>query len=343
MKSYSATQWLAPISGNGSDFDLATYRPELLEVTSVGHGAERQVLAVPFETKGNILFYRKDLLEQAGLNPPRNWVELEWQCRRLLAEVDDGRLQWGLLFHGWMFVNDFYPIIWSFGGGIFDDRGSLTIDRPENVQALAMVKKMLGVICPNFDEMVENGLYDDRNAVEKLFAQGRAIFMINWNTRWGDLERGLEGQVIEMEQVGVAPIPGQGNGPGFSNIGSFCWGVNYYSRHHQVARQFISLITSYEAQRWAALNYGILPARLDVLDDRELAEKAPSVLKIAKVFDNAVLRARPYQREVNEVLDSVLYQVFQQDWDPLDALKYAQAEVSHALTRHQRRGAAGRP
>lgn len=334
VKSYSATQWLTPISGGKYDFDLSDYRPELLEVTSIVSKGERRVLAVPFETKGNILFYRKDLLDEAGFKPPGNWVELELQCDRILAERGGEDLSWGLLFHGWMFINDFYPIMWSFGGGIFEEDGSLRIDREENVNALAMVKRLLGKISPSFDEMVKYGLFEDRNAVERLFAQGKAVFMINWNTRWGDLERGLPGQTISMKQIGVAPIPGQGNGPGYSNIGSFCWGINFYSRHPGEARRFIELITSYEAQRWAALNHGILPARMDVLGDTEIARRAPSVLMIAKVFDKVVLRARPYQREINEELDNILKQVFQMDSDPRDALEYAQEKISNELARH---------
>ena len=337
VKSYSATRWLAPIEGADTEFELSNFRAELLDVTSTGAGEERQVLAIPFDTKGNILFYRKDLLESAGFGPPKTWAELFTQCLNILDSSEDENLEFGILFHGIAFINDFYPIMWSFGGGIFDDDGNLIVNCPENVRALAMIKKMLGIISPNFDDMNYYGFFDDYSAVDILFAQGRAVFMINWNTRWQDLISGFPGQVIGIDQVGVAPIPSESDGPGYSNIGSFCWGINYYSRNRAEARKFIKLITSYESQRWAALNKGILPARLDVLEDPEIAERDPSVLRIAEVFNKVRLRARPYQREINEILDQFLVDAFQLDFDPYKTLTDAQEEISRELARVRQR------
>jgi len=247
VKSYSATNWLAPIAGGETgeaenEFDLSPFRKELLDVTTYTQNGRRLVLAVPFHTKGNLLFYRKDLLEAAGFEPPRNWTELFSQCESILAtkgessENWDEKLRWGFIFHSSLFINDFYPIMWGFGGGIFDDSEALAVNRAENVRALALIKQMLGRISPTPEEMAEVGLFDDYHAPENLFAGGAAIFMINWNTRWRDLENGLPGQVIDISQVGVAPIPAEDGSRGFSNIGSFCWGINYYSRHREAAR-----------------------------------------------------------------------------------------------------------
>jgi len=319
VKSYSATNWLAPIAGGETgeaenEFDLSPFRKELLDVTTYTQNGRRLVLAVPFHTKGNLLFYRKDLLEAAGFEPPRNWTELFSQCESILAtkgessENWDEKLRWGFIFHSSLFINDFYPIMWGFGGGIFDDSEALAVNRAENVRALALIKQMLGRISPTPEEMAEVGLFDDYHAPENLFAGGAAIFMINWNTRWRDLENGLPGQVIDISQVGVAPIPAEDGSRGFSNIGSFCWGINYYSRHREAARRFIKVVTSYEAQRWAALNRGELP-----------------------VFERVRLRARPYQREINEILDAALLAAIRGEFDSLQALNYAQQEIKREL------------
>ena len=334
VKSYSATRWLAPIAAGDGEIDLSPFRSELLEVISTGEGPDRRVLAVPFETKGNILFYRADLLEEAGFRPPATWDELFAQCLSILAERGgggEGGVRWGILFHGMAFINDFYPIAWGFGGGIFDAEGNLAIDRPQNVRALALVKRMLGRISPDPLEMEEAGLFDDYLAVERLFARGQAIFMVNWNTRWGDLERGLPGQEISIGQVGVAPIPAGEGGRSHSNIGSFCWGINYSSRHREEARRFIELVTSYEAQRWRALHHGDLPSRWDVLEDPEVAARAPSVLRMARVFEQVQLRARPYQREINDYLDYVIVEALINDLDPLEVLSNAQKEIAEEL------------
>lgn len=344
VKSYSATGWLAPISGGqkeggGEDIDLSPFRSELLEVTSIrNNNGDRVVLALPFQTKGNILFYRKDLLQAAGFEPPQTWAELFSQCESILAEKGEGNENWdehlrfGFLFHGKLFINDFYPIMWGFGGGIFDECGELAVDSAENVRALAMIGKMLGGISPPPGEMRRLGLFDDYSAPDRLFASGAAIFMINWNTRLRDLESGLPGQTISIDQVGVAPIPGEEAGLSYSNIGSFCWGINYYSRHRDAARRFIEAITSYEAQRWAALNRGELPSRWDVLSDPEVQRRAPSMLEVAKVFEQVRLRARPFQREINDILDFALMETIKGGLDPLQALEYARREIEKELS-----------
>jgi multiple sugar transport system substrate-binding protein len=344
VKSYSATGWLAPLSGGaeGGDIDLSPFRTELLDVTSIrNEKGERVVLALPFHTKGNILFYRKDLLERAGFEPPRTWAELFSQCENILAEFGgkgegrDEKLRWGMLFHGKLFINDFYPIMWGFGGGVYNEAGGLAVDSPENVRALAMIGKMLGGIAPSPADMQRLGLFDDYSAPDRLFASGAAIFMINWNTRLRDLENGLPGQTITLEQVGVAPIPGEEEGQSYSNIGSFCWGINYFSRHREAARRFISFITSYEAQRWAALNRGELPSRWDVLDDPEVSRLAPSLLQVARVFEQVKLRARPFQREINDILDAALLATIKDGYDPLQALEYAKREIENELSRRK--------
>ena len=342
VKSYSGASWLAPISGGeAEDFeiDLSAFRDELLEVTSVKVGDERVVLALPPHTKGNILFYRRDLLEAAGFEPPQTWAELFSQSEAIIARQRaaarrrEPELRWGFLFHGKLFINDFYPIMWGFGGGIFDEDGELIINSPENVRALATIKTMLGHVSPSTAEMEALELFDNYQAPDLLFAAGRAVFMINWNTRWRDLENGLPGQTIDISQVGVAPIPVEDAGPHYSNIGSFCWGINYYSSHREAAARFIRAVTSYEAQRWAALNRGELPSRMDVLEDPEVKEKAPSIITLAHVFEQVQLRARPYQREINDILDAALMAAIRNGYDPLQALDYAQEEIGSELAR----------
>lgn len=331
VKRYSATQWLAPIEIKEKEIDLSSFRRELLDVTSIGTGAERAVLAIPFETKGNILFYRRDLLEKYGFPPPENWEELFAQCYRILEAEGDAAPEFGFVFHGTVFINDFYPIMWGFGGGALADDGSLTIDRPENVRALAMIKRALGTISPSAAEMDSYGLFSDYLAVDRLFAGGDAIFMINWNIRWGDLKRGMDGQTIAIGQVGVAPIPSDRGQPHFSNIGSFGWGINAVSPRQAEARRFISLITSYEAQRWRAINGGLVPARLDVLADPEVMKQAPEVLDQAQVFEKIRLRARPFQREINEALDEALIFALRENLDPREVLIEAHKRIAADL------------
>jgi multiple sugar transport system substrate-binding protein len=331
VKRYSATGWLAPINQVENSIDLSAFRQELIEMTSFESESGRQVLAVPFETKGNLLFYRKDLLEAHGFTPPETWEQMIEQCQAIEKSLQADSPRFGFLFHGQQFANDFYPIIWGFGGSVTDDNGSLSIASEANIDALRMVQSFIGSISPSLQEMEELQLFSSYQAVERLFASGEAIFMINWNNRWGDLERGLAEQTIGIEQIGVCPIPSLEGEAHFSNIGSFSWGINYFSQQRQAALHFIDRITSYEAQKWRALKSGAVPARLDVLQDPEVRELAPAVIRQAEVFEKTSLRARPFQREIVELLDNILQDALRQNIDPRLALEGAQKEVASEL------------
>ena len=45
-----------------------------------------RLYAVPYSTNAGLLYYRKDLLDAAGLKPPKTWAELREQAQRLSRE-----------------------------------------------------------------------------------------------------------------------------------------------------------------------------------------------------------------------------------------------------------------
>ena len=54
-------------------------------------------MAVPTNIRGNVLFYRRDLLERYHLAPPRTWEELKAICGKILPQ--EKPLKHGLILH----------------------------------------------------------------------------------------------------------------------------------------------------------------------------------------------------------------------------------------------------
>lgn len=156
--------------------------------------------------------------------------------------------------------------------------------------------------------------------------------MINWNNRWRDLENGIEGQKIGIDQICVAPLPRDSENPHYSNIGSFCWGINLSSKNPEEAQKLIHLITSFESQKWRAINHGVIPSRLDVLEDIEVGDKAPAVIRLAGVFEKVQLRSRPFQKEINSELDAILISTLYENRNPEQALNRAQEQITEKLS-----------
>jgi len=82
--------------------------------------------SVPWTSDTRVLFYRKDLLEAAGVEPPQTWAELQ-DAASALATGDD---QFGFYIPQW---DQALPaeFTWEAGGDIVDDEGRVSLDSDE--------------------------------------------------------------------------------------------------------------------------------------------------------------------------------------------------------------------
>jgi ABC-type glycerol-3-phosphate transport system substrate-binding protein len=296
-----------------------------------------ELVAVPTNIKGNILFYRRDLLQRYQVPPPRNWEELKAACRKILPQ--EKGLKWGLLFHVTNFVNDFYPVFWGFGGNIANERGRVVLQHKDNlaaaVAALAEIRGMQGSISPGPRDLAQ---FEASGSLRQAFYRGEALFMINWNTRLNDLKEMIRkgeaktaGGLVNLNQVGVAPIPSQmGKTHRYSNVGSFGWGVNRFAvTGPEVlanAKKFISLVAESEFQLLAAETLGQVPALESALKRVE----NPVVLQVYRdtfAVPDLRLKARPQSRLINNTLEKYLLQALAGQKSPEDAVQGILADL----------------
>ena len=275
-------------------------------------------MAVPTSIRGNVLFYRRDLLERFHLAPPRNWEELKAICGKILPQ--EKQLKYGLILHPIGFVNDFFPIFWGFGGRIMDD-DKFVLGEPQNqaafLAALKEIQGLQGTILPAARDMQQ---FEPEGALSRSFSQGEALFMINWNTSLQDLsdlpgrEKGkAAGGLSAISQVGVAPIPaGAGHSRRYTNLNSLGWAVNNFAANAwnglqvmEGVRQFLQLVVNERFQLLAADTYGEVPSLRSALNKL----KNPEVLQVYNnVFAAAdvEIRMRPHSRSVNNTLEKHL-------------------------------------
>jgi multiple sugar transport system substrate-binding protein len=129
---------LNPLASEDADFDASVYYPRAYDAFSF----QGMQLGLPETFSTVVLFYNKDLFDQAGLDyPAADWT---WDdavaAARELTNPDAGI--WGLYspFQFW----EFYKKAAQNGCSFFsEDRSEVTIDAPECVQAL---ETMLGFL-----------------------------------------------------------------------------------------------------------------------------------------------------------------------------------------------------
>ncbi len=347
VQRYGVAGWLYELE-TARFFSPEALAPPIAEAFSVTlpqatGKADKRLVAVPPYIKGNILFYRKDLLKKHGVDVPRTWEEFRAACRKIMAR--EPQLKHGLILHMTNFVNDFYPILWGYGGKVVDADGRLVLGEPQNweacLTALEDLKKMQPDIIPGPEKIK---FFAGKESLRQSFFQGETLFMINWNTRTYNFRHLIKqcqaspnGCLSDFKQIGVAPIPRQqGHDHRYSNIGSFGWGVNRFSVGQDRvwvinrAREFIRLVTHKDFQVLNAEMYDQVPSLNEALREVKDQNLNPVVLQ---VYDNAFaekdmrLRSRPYSRRVNNVLEKHLVKVLLGESPPEEALVAALKEL----------------
>ena len=92
-----------------------------------------QIVSVPWISDTRVLFYRKDILEAAGIaNPPATWDELRATAKTLTAR---GEGQYGYYIPQW---DSPLPVVmtWDFGGDIVNADGNVDFTSPAFASAV---------------------------------------------------------------------------------------------------------------------------------------------------------------------------------------------------------------
>ena len=292
----------------------------------------KELVAVPTTIKGNILFYRRDLLQKYQVKPPRTWDELAAACRLILPR--ERQLRYGLIFHATNFMNDFYPILWGYGAEVVEGESRLVLGEKQNLEAclaaLRDLKGWMGSLAPRREDL---RLLEAAGSLRRTFYRGEALFMINWNTRITDLremirtQEGGGGALRDLSQVGVAPIPCRaGHAHRYSNIGSFGWAVNRFAVTHprviEEVQRFMGLVAEEHFQLLAAEHFGQVPAlrrALKKVTNKEVLQ----VYQDAFAVPDMVLKPRPFSRRLNNILEKHLVGCLFGEQTPEEALQRA--------------------
>jgi ABC-type glycerol-3-phosphate transport system substrate-binding protein len=341
VQRYGVAGWLYELERT-QVFDKEDLVPAVAEAFSVSLGRitgqeGKELVAVPTFIKGNILFYRGDILKRYNQNAPKTWSELKQICRKILPQ--EKSLKYGLLIHSSNALNDFYPILWGFGGRVNNDSGEFVLaDKPNSeafVAALKELVSMQGSIIPGPAELKK---FDQGGSLRQAFYQGQALFMINWNTRMKDLndliaqgQNRSPGGLTKIDQVGVSPIPAQiGHPKRYTNVGSFGWAVNRFSVTDpeviEQTQQFIRVVADERFQLLAAETLGQVPSLKRALEK----VRNPEVVQVYQYTfgqQDMVIRARPHNRRINNVLEQYLQEALSGRKTPEAALTEALAEL----------------
>jgi trehalose/maltose transport system substrate-binding protein len=313
----------------------------LIDLRPYAKGAEREHLrflvenntvngelkALPWFLDLGLLYYRTDLLDAYGAQPPRTWEELTRTAARIQqAERQVGHAQvWGYVWQGRAYegltCNALEWIASQGGGRIVDEQGIVTIANAKAVAALNLAAKWVGTITP---PGVLNYAEEDARG---MFQTGNAVFMRNWPYAWSLAE---SGDSPVRGKVGIAPLPASEGGRSSAALGGWQLAVSRYSRNPEVAASLALYLTSATEQKRRAIEGSFNPTRQELYRDPEIVAANPLFAELEPVLDSAVPRP-------STVLGSSYSRFSAEFWEAVHSILAGEEEAAPALERLQGR------
>jgi trehalose/maltose transport system substrate-binding protein len=264
--------------------DIDQHFPAIVDNNTVdGH-----LVGMPWFTDAGLLYYRTDLLEKHGRQPPITWQELTETAKAIQeAERAEGNdKMWGFVFQAKAYEGltcDALEWVDSFGGGqIVAEDGSITIDNPEAAAALDLAATWIGDIAP---EGVLNYAEEEARGV---FQSGNAVFMRNWPYAWA---LGNADDSAIKGKIGVSALPKGGDGGKHTGtLGGWQLAVSKYSENADLAADLVAYLTSYDEQKRRAIKGSYNPTIAELYQDEEVLAASPFFGDLYDTFTNAVAR-----------------------------------------------------
>jgi multiple sugar transport system substrate-binding protein len=242
------------------------YAPGVWQTTQVS--GQDGVYAVPWFTEARSIYYRKDLLRKAGVDPKTaftDWGAFKATLRKLRdsGAVDNketyaygspGKQAFDLVHH-------VMPFVWDAGGAeLSEDETTSTIDSPEAQQGVEFIADLL-----------PEGLYDptalekDAQQVEDSFKAGRLAVWIGGPWVLAARERKDDDTWAPevRRNVGVAPMPAGPSGEAYTFVGGSNLMMFEDAENKDAAWRLMQYLSEDDTQTAYADLMGMFPARLD--------------------------------------------------------------------------------
>lgn len=148
--------------------------------------AKNGIYDIPIAQEANLLYYRKDLFEEAGVEVPTTFGEWLEAAEALTKDTDgDGNIdQYGMTLRGKPPGNNgaFLSFLWANNGDLLDENGNVAIDSPEALEAL----KFWGELAEYCPPGVPNTSYHDMIA---NFATGKTAMVVGPGRLMANIDR----------------------------------------------------------------------------------------------------------------------------------------------------------
>ena len=232
-----------------------------------------QLYAAPANTNTQLLWYRKDLVQ----NPATTWDGLIDQAEKMPKA---GRVEtMGAQYEG---ATVWFDAMVQSGGGTIVEGGKVTLGAP----GLKAAQIMHRLATSKAGDPGLSGLKEDQ--VRIAFESGNAAFEVNYPFIYPSAKAGAP---KIFKNLAWAPYPGVENGkPAKAPIGGINWGIGGYTKHPAEAFAAAACLRNEQNQREAAMKGGLPPTLASLYDDPSFVKQYPFAGLIRKQVNSGAVR-----------------------------------------------------
>ncbi|MFI5713583.1 ABC transporter substrate-binding protein [Kribbella sp. NPDC051620] len=288
-----------------------------------------KLYAVPITSDGGLLYYRKDLLDQAGAKVPTTWDEMLAACLAVQSKVPAAK---GMGCYAGQFEKyegltvNFSEAVNSAGGVIVDKDGKPNVDTPEALAGLEELTKGF-----QSGAIPKAAITYKEEEGRRAFQEGKLLFHRNWPYVYAKASA-TDGSSKIVGKFGVAALPGK-TGPGVSSLGGHDYAISAFAKNKATAVDFINFMASEARQKANIQATSQAPTWASLYDDPALTSQFPYLAPLKA----SILGAQPRPRvvkynDVTTAIQEAAYSALSNKTPPKQALTDLQTKLSSLIT-----------
>lgn len=301
---YAGQGWVSQVDDLVAQTDpaylqLEDFHPNVLSEQCMWDG---KLYGLPFINAVHALYYRTDIFDKHGLQPPQTWEELR-ETARMITEAEAGNDVYGVTMmakRGVQLLCTYVNFLGAFGGNFYDENYVSTLDQPEAIEALEFMKSLVpyanpGVLSQDYDECAAT------------FASGRAAMNIQWQNAAPGFMDPEKSQIIDKWSITLTPGVEQADGSVRRSpcFGGWDFGIAADSKNREAVWELMIWATSPEMERELAT--AMPSSRISVLGDPEFQKKYIEYDTMLRSFDHAMGRPRiPEWPQMADLIEAAL-------------------------------------
>jgi multiple sugar transport system substrate-binding protein len=274
------------------DYDAGDFLAGVMGAETIGG----DVIGIPIMMENEVLYYRKDLFEEKGIEPPKTMEELE-EVAAMLTDKENDFYGFVARGKGAAAVTQFSTFLYNFGGEWLNENREPIINQPEAVEAFDLYGRLLREYGP--PGSTNNHWYE----ASGILAQGKAAMYTDANSLFSVVENPESSTVVG--NIGYAMMP---EGPAGNHPYVSVWGISMASssQNKEPSWYLMQWLTSKDIVKNAQMK-GVPGGRRSVWADPDGASAFPADWVETFVQSNEI--AYPYDRPpvvaVSEVRDTI--------------------------------------